>query len=278
MKKEQIILSNAELRKLQLVQLDILIGFDKVCREHGIKYILDAGTLLGAVRHKGFIPWDDDIDIRMLRSEYEKLRSIPAEEWPDKIYFQDYKNDKGYPWLYSKVRMEGTRAVRVGQEHLKMRDGIFIDIFPCDGIPSDRKDFDKKCLKAQLCRRTLYARTAKVTATSLLEKIKWNIVCLIPRALVYSIIENLAKKYPDETATKVGCLGWHAPKDVNGFDKKWFTELADIEFEGKMFMAPKDWDGFLRFSFGDNYMTPPPETDRATTAPLSYLDLGEGNA
>lgn len=275
MKTEAITLSNEELRRLQLVQLQILKEFDKVCRENDIKYILDAGTLLGAVRHKGFIPWDDDIDVRMLRSEYEKFREIACKDFSDTIYFQDYRNEKAYPWLYSKVRMYGTRAVRVGQEHLGMRDGIFIDIFPCDGIPADEKAFKKKCVKAQLCRRTLYARTARVTATNILEKIKWNLVCLIPRTLVYSVIEGLVEKHPADSADKVGCLGWHAPKDVNGFDKKWFTELEDIGFEGEMFMAPKDYDGFLRFSFGDDYMTPPKEEDRGTTAPLSYLSFEE---
>lgn len=275
MKVKQIEISAEQLRQLQLIQTDILVEFDRVCRENNIRYILDAGTLLGAIRHKGFIPWDDDIDVRMLRSDYEKFREIADDKLSGGVYFQDHINDKYYPWIYSKVRLEGTKAVRLGQEKIPMKDGIFIDIFPCDGVPEDAREFKTKCRTAHMCRRILYARTARFMCSNPFLWIKWNVMNLIPKSFVYAQIDKLAAKYTEYNCSKVGCLGWHAPKDVNGFDIRWFTELTEVEFEGRKFLAPKDYDGFLRFSFGDDYMTPPPESDRATTAPLSCLELGK---
>lgn len=274
MKSIQKVMTPEELRKMQLIQLEIFEDFDRVCRKNNIKYIMDAGTLLGAIRYGGFIPWDDDIDIRMLRSEYEKFCKIAADELSDNIYFQNYRNDSKYPWIYSKVRMKGTRAVRVGQEKVGMRDGVFIDIFPCDGVPSDPDEHKKHSKTAQFCRKVLYARVARYSKQKFYERLLWSFVCIIPKKFIYRKVESLAKKYNEKNCDKVGCIGWHAPKDVNGFKMEYFTELTDLEFEGKMFLAPKDWDGFLRYSFGDDYMTPPPVDKQTTNSPLSYYDLG----
>lgn len=274
MKFEQKVMTPEELRKMQLLQLEILEGFDKVCRKHHIKYIMDAGTLLGAVRNKGFIPWDDDIDIRMLRSEYNKFCKLAKKELSKKLFFQNYHNDAKYPWIYSKVRMKGTRAVRLGQEKLGIKDGVFIDIFPCDGVPSDPAELKKHSKTAKFCRKVLYARAARFSKEKFYERMFWSFVCIIPRSFVYRKVESLAKKYNEKNCEKVGCIGWHAPKDVNGFKKEYFTELTELEFEGKMFLAPKDWDGFLRYSFGEDYMTPPPADKQTASSPLSYYDLG----
>lgn len=274
MRVKQMKMTTEELRKMQLIQLDILTEFDRVCRENNINYIMDAGTLLGAVRYKGFIPWDDDIDVRMLRSDYEKFCKIANDKLTDGFYFQNYRNDSGYPWIYSKVRKKGTRAVRLGQEKLKMKDGVFIDIFPCDGVPSDSSAFEKHSKKSHICRKILYARIARYSKESIWERLFWSCVCIIPRTVVYQIVEKLGNDYNESNCDKVGCIGWHAAKDVNGFKKEYFTELTELEFEGKMFLAPKDWDGFLRYSFGEDYMTPPPKEMQKISGPLSYYDLG----
>ena len=120
---------------MQLLQLDMLCELDKLCRRHGIIYAISFGTLLGAIRHKGYIPWDDDADVVMIRSEYERFR-IVANELPKTIcWFQDHYTDHDYRWEYGKLRRTGTRFVRLGQEHVKGETGVFIDIFPLDDIP-----------------------------------------------------------------------------------------------------------------------------------------------
>lgn len=108
---------------MQLLELDMLEELDRVCRKYDIKYCITYGTLLGAVRHKGFIPWDDDSDIAMLREEYEKFRKVAHEMDPSICYFQDHFNDPEYLWQYGKLRRTGTTFVRAGQEHMKGKMG-----------------------------------------------------------------------------------------------------------------------------------------------------------
>lgn len=153
MNKQLVVLTTSDLENMHKIQLNMLIEFDKICRRNNIKYILDAGTLLGAVRHKGFIPWDDDIDVRMLRDDYEKFCVVANKELPETMFFQNYKNDKGYPWMYSKIRMKGTKAVRIGQDRLNMEEGIYMDIFPCDGVPDDNKKKKKHNRLAKIYRK-----------------------------------------------------------------------------------------------------------------------------
>ena len=109
-------LSKKELRDVQLIELEMLIEVDRICRKCGIKYCISAGTMLGAVRHGGFIPWDDDADVAFLRPEYEKFRKACETELDtDKFYFQDYRNTKGYRWGYGKLRRKGTEFIRLNQ-------------------------------------------------------------------------------------------------------------------------------------------------------------------
>ena len=261
MNKQLVVLTTSDLENMHKIQLNMLIEFDKICRRNNIKYILDAGTLLGAVRHKGFIPWDDDIDVRMLRDDYEKFCVVANKELPETMFFQNYKNDKGYPWMYSKIRMKGTKAVRIGQDRLNMEEGIYMDIFPCDGVPDDNKKKKKHNRLAKIYRKILYARIGKYSCDKWYERLWWSLVCVIPRSYVYKQSDKLVKKYTEHNCKRVGTIGWHELPDVNGFLNGYFTDLTEVEFEGHMFPAPKCWDFYLTQLYGD-YMQLPPENKR----------------
>ena len=131
-------LDDRQLRQLQMIELEMLVEVDRICKKCGIQYNIIAGTLLGAVRHGGFIPWDDDADVAMLRPEYEKFRKACKTELDTtRFYFQDHRNTRGYRWGYGKLRRKNTLFLRENQEHMPYKQGVFIDIFPLDGVPDN---------------------------------------------------------------------------------------------------------------------------------------------
>ena len=125
-----------DIRPLQLRILDILMAVDKVCKEHNLRYYIIAGTLLGAVRHKGFIPWDDDLDIGMPRTDYDLLMAHAAEWLPAPFEAACFENDTTYPFPFAKIQDGSTTLIE--RMHLKYLGGIYLDVFPLDGMPDSK--------------------------------------------------------------------------------------------------------------------------------------------
>ncbi len=121
-----------KMKKIWAVELDLLSELDRVCRKHNIKYYAAFGTLLGAIREHGFIPWDDDIDVWLLRDEYERLKEVAQSEFTGKYYYQDWYNSCGRTWIFSKLRNSETTAIEYPDKGVEFNQGIFIDIFPID--------------------------------------------------------------------------------------------------------------------------------------------------
>ncbi len=265
-------LTEDELRRLQLLQTEILHEIHRVCVKNNIKYIMDAGTLLGAVRHGKFIPWDDDIDIRVLRSEYKKLCiALKKDLDKDKYFFQNFESDKHYLWQYSRILIKGTRYVRLGKEHLKQKDGVYLDIFICDGVPNNKVLKKIHNVLTRFCRKSMYAKVVYKTEKDNKKKIVYNILRFIPKKFTFFVYNSLGKIFNEKKCSKFGSYGWHADKDNNGFNKEWFTSITTLGFEDGEFYAPKDYDGFLRYSFGDNYMELPPKEQQFSKAFTSYF-------
>lgn len=269
MESKKIQLSEKKLRLLQLEQLEILIEFDRICRMNNIKYIIDSGTLLGAVRHKGFIPWDDDIDVRMLRSEYEKFCNAAKDLRPE-YFFQNHDTDKGYPWMYAKLRKNGTLAVRTGQENIKMHQGIFIDIFVCDGVP---KNMILRCIRNSVSfinRKILYSIIARDNAKTVTQKKLWKLISLINPNIAHKSNKIIQTLFNENNCKKIGSNGYHDRAEIKGMKKEWLSELTELEFEGHFFKAPNDYDECLRFMYGD-YMKLPPVEKRKNKADFSVI-------
>lgn len=273
-------LSQEQFRKMQLVELDMLVEFDRVCRKNNINYVLFGGSLLGAVRHKGFIPWDDDADIAMLREDYELFKKHMYEMNKEICYFQDHETDPEYRWGYGKLRRTGTKYVRVGQEHLKCKTGIFVDVFPMDDTPlsvlgqvlQDRYCF---CL-----RKILWSEVARVNTVGL-KKLWFTLLSKIPVSLPFSGFNVFIKKSKNNTPNKVRCLSFPATgtlykknrlSERYGMPKSWFAERTELEFEGKHFFGSKDYDTVLKYIYGD-YMVLPDTKEREQHSPFSDIEF-----
>ncbi len=274
-KPERHYLSAAELRALQLTELEMLIEVDRICRKCGIKYNIIAGTALGAVRHGGFIPWDDDADIALLRPEYEKFREACKTELDkSRFYFQDHDTTPGYRWGYGKIRRKGTMFVRQNQEHMPYPQGIFIDIFPTDGVPDIKIIQPLHNLICFLFRKAFYSKVGRLSSKGL-SFLVYEFLYLIPENKLYntfnsfiSLNERLFKNSKRVRNLSFPLLG--GQKEY-GYLREWYTKLSKIKFEGYDFPVMKDLDGYLRFKYGD-YMTLPSEENRKVH-PVTGLKL-----
>lgn len=277
---EMRIIKGDDFRKLQLLELDLLVELDRVCRKNGIRYQIWGGTQLGAVRHKGFIPWDDDADVVMLREEYEKFRECADQLNPNICFFQDHDNDPAYRWQYGKLRRTGTRYIRLGQEHIKCRTGVFLDVFPLDDIPSSTigqmlQDFHCFCL-----RKIMWSEVGRLSEKGFL-RIWYSLLSKIPVDFAFMQVKWYAKKSKNSSPNRVRTLCYtsigklyykHPIKDRYGMPKRWFLNSKEFEFEGKTLIGLKDYDEYLRFSYGD-YMELPPEDKRNQHAPVSDYEF-----
>lgn len=271
-------LTPKEFEKMHGMQLDLLKEFDRVCRKNNIKYTIWGGTLLGAIRHKGFIPWDDDMDVAMLREEYEKFKKVINQLDPELCYLQDNDTDPYYRWGYAKLRRTYTRFVRTGQEHLKNKTGVFIDILPLDDIPKSTmgqmiNDFHCFCI-----RKILYSEVGKYSNTEKkFARSVYNLLSKIPTNKVFKHFNKMTSKSRNNTPnlvrtylyTSIGKLyGKHPLKQRYGMPKEWFIELEEYEFDGYKFYGCKDYNTVLTFIYND-YMKLPPKNKREPHAPVS---------
>lgn len=267
-------LTDDELRQVQLIQLEMLKEVDRICGLCGIHYNIIAGTLLGAVRHKGYIPWDDDADVAFLREEYEKFRDACEKELDHgRFYFQDHRNTSGYRWGYGKLRRKGTKFLREYQEHMPYEQGIFIDIFPLDTV-SDVKwirtwqNFHCFCV-----RKIMWAPVGKTASGK--KWLRWWYGCLerIPAEKLYGHYGRLVKRWNQKDTEWVRILMFPTPNGEYGYLRKWYEKSEKIEFEGEMFWGIQDVDGYLSFKFGKYMELPPPEQRKVH--PVTELGLGD---
>ena len=249
------------LRTLQLSQLDILTVIDSFCRKAGIRYSLYAGTLLGAVRHGGFIPWDDDLDICMARSDYDRFISAWNDDPPEGYILQNKENTPGFTQSFTKIRKDHTAFLQYDWERGRYHTGIFVDVFPIDRIPSGklaRAVFQWRCLNYQLLTREFIppkgSRAERAVSSMILQLTPESKRPARREQLLRHITARTDPRFDTVAIETMGTIRTPLPADL-------LDEFLYLPFEGRSFMCFKNWDGYLKAKFGD-YMTPPPEKDR----------------
>jgi lipopolysaccharide cholinephosphotransferase len=249
--------------ELKTIQLSILDKFVEYCKKNKLTYFLGYGTLLGAVRHNGFIPWDDDIDIIMPRPDYDRFI---VNFKNDKLEVLHHTLNKEYPYTFAKVC--DTSTILNEQMDLKFKElGINIDIFPIDGISNDLREQKKKVKLIKRYKNILNIKNISISKNRVLYK---NIILFFGKVLLKSVsYQDIIQKIETEAVEKnyltsefIGCMVWNYDcKEV--MKKEIFVNSCKLEFEGKLYNAPHNYDNYLKNLYGD-YMVLPPVEERVS--------------
>ncbi len=257
------------LQDVQKVSLEIFLDVHEFCMKNGIKYCMSGGTLLGAVRHKGFIPWDDDVDLFMLRPDYDRFISTYKS---DRYVLLTMENNKDYFLPYAHVADMDQTVIEYNYDPFsRKKTGVKIDIFPLETVSNDEREFDKQFKKGcRLWKVFARARTA-FWKFSKDKSLKYNagllarkIVTLGGR-LVYCLshlIDKNARKYEFGATDYVGLLSFPVLRAKQRHRLDVFADTVLLDFEGHKVCAPIKYEEFLTTAFGSDYMTPPPEDQR----------------
>ena len=253
---------DAVLRQLQLTQLEILKVFDGFCREYGLRYSLYAGSLLGAVRHQGFIPWDDDLDVCMPRADYDRFIELWSENPVDGYVLQNKENSRYFDQSFTKLRKDHTTFLQNEREIGNHHTGIFLDIFPVDRIPNgkwNRAVFKARCMIYQLMTREF----VPPKGDAMTRFGAGVILACVPKVLRPKLRSRMLRqitKFNERPELEMVFI-----ETMNSLRKTYAPDMADqyvqLFFEGEEFWCFADWHDNLTRKFGD-YMQLPPEEDR----------------
>ncbi|MEK3826968.1 LicD family protein [Paenibacillus sp. FSL K6-1558] len=272
-KKKKGPLSREDLRAVQLVQLEMLEEVDRICRLHHINYTMIGGTMLGAIRHKGYIPWDDDADIGLLRKEYEKFRKICETELDhDRFYFQDMRTTPGYRWGYGKIRRKNTYFLREGQSHMPYESGIFIDIFPFDNVPDGKFAAKLHNLHCKIIRKILWSEVGKLTEKNLILRWIYKLINKIPLNYVANHLEHFSESTNRRNYDRVRVITFPSPDEISEGRREWYEKTTIYKFENLNLSGMNSAAIYLKHKYGDDYLSIPPESKRKSH-PVSYYKL-----
>lgn len=257
------------LQEIQQCELELMKEFDSAARKNGLRYSLCAGTLLGAVRHRGFIPWDDDIDITMSRPDFDKLIRLNRQGglFPSFIRLsclEDGTLDSPY------IKLFDTRTSII-EHNFTQKDvqSLWIDIFPVDGLPENEEEIRRIYRIAMPLSRmnVVSVVNSGYGKNRLIIFLKNTLIKpaarLIGRRNIALMQKKLALSHPYETYPKCGMVSWAYDGPGQALTKEEYEDLIELQFEGCSFTAFRAWDKYLTGVFGD-YMTLPPEDERPT--------------
>lgn len=249
--------------ELQRVEFEILKEFVAICDKLDLKYYLVCGSALGAAKYNGFIPWDDDIDVALPRKDYEIFCEKAQSMLPEHLFLQNYRTDRYYPMIYSKIRNSNTTFIEKSCAGSNINHGIFIDVFPLDGYPEDirlQKTVEKEKHRYNMIRLCCLdvRRTWKTAILVSIQKL-----CGVhknPKRFVERL-ENCIKQYsPEESAVWCNHGNWQGRLEYA--DRDQYGDGSWAEFEGLQVRIPEKFDEYLTQKYGD-WRSDPPEDEKS---------------
>ena len=269
-------LYSGKLRYIREMELELLHVVDRICRNNKIQYFLSGGTMLGAVRHKGFIPWDDDIDIAMLREDYVRFKTACAQQLPKKYKYQSYTNKDGYHYFFDKITIDETYFSTKYSDRFDMQKGISMDIFIFDKT-SDKKFFQKlhfnTLMKLRLLMNVRWINEPRKDKSYLLSKLLLPILRLFSMDTYSKWYDKVLRHYEKkDTSTVLPPATDHKWRGV--MPKVWFEKVTDAPFDSVMSYIPTGYDGYLKQWYGDDYMELLPLSKRVGSHDFYRLDIG----
>ena len=247
------------MKQLWAAEIDLLQQLLDVCKKHGLRVWVADGTLLGAVRHKGFIPWDNDIDVVMLREDYDRLLALPADTFRQPYFLQTPYTDKLYYHGQAQLRNSETAAIRPSDSYRPFNQGIFIDIFPLDAVPEDAEQRSYVIRRIRKVTRFLHAYDTPVLLSGRLGLVfrKWKCRWQVRRhgwQNIFREVDDVLRATPVEQCSQVAEISFSGYDFL--LDKHIFDHTVMLPFESIEVPAPGNYDLFLRSVYGDAYMTP----------------------
>lgn len=254
-----------EMKRVWAIELDLLAEFQRICDKYSINYIASGGTMLGAARHGGFIPWDDDIDLMMLREDYNKLLSV-QHEFQNPYFLQTWENDKGFFRGFARLRNSNTTGIQKTEFNCKFsyNQGIFIDIFPMDAVVDDENLFRLQSQKAnKFLKKALTYSSFKSRYYKDLDKNKRRKRNLIRNCFsIFMNDEKYLEKYEKEcqrynnlSTEKVSLLSFQFDNRVHDIPRKDLEDIIELDFEFLKIKVPKNYMEELSWKYGD-WQTP----------------------
>lgn len=266
-------------KKLHACHVILLEEVKRICQKHDLKYYAIAGTLLGAVRHKGAIPWDDDMDLGLLRPDYETFLRYAKDELGDHVLLQNFDTESGYGLPFAKLMLRDTRMVERSAAGNTASKGIYIDIFPFDNAPENANEQKKHDRKTYFLKRLLLAKQGyKVYKDNeIKKKIVYTALSCIgafaTRNRIYRSLDKAIRQYNHAESCKIVNIGGAYGYQKEMLEKKWFADTVALPFENTTISAPSGYKEYLTYFYGD-YMTPPPENKRGDRHNIIELDFG----
>jgi lipopolysaccharide cholinephosphotransferase len=263
---------------VKLAQLDLLNELKRICDKNDIKYFLSGGTLLGAIRHNGFIPWDDDIDVGMLRKDYDKFIKCCSEELCNDYYIHNWDNDEYSVQPFSKLKIKGTQYTEEISKNSKVDDGIFIDIFPYDNVPNNNFLRKIQSMKIKKYRKSLLIKgNISIIGNSILKKIEYFPIVIYAKLHTrFSLKKKMYKemtRYNKKMSSKVTAHGGSYSYYKEIIDIEWINNRISHKFEKYEYSVPSKYDTILTNLYG-NYMEYPPIEKRKGKHEIFNINLG----